>query len=145
MTLIRSRYTLPAVRVLGAAALIFVGLDHYYEYSVQDYSVLPTIGTLFLLNFISATVIGVILLAPLGRIFNRAGDLVLQAAALSGAGIAATSLVALLVSEQTKLFGFMESNYRPEIIIALASEASAAVLLSALFALAYGHRRVAVM
>jgi hypothetical protein len=145
MTLINSQRTLMAVRVLGALALLFVGLDHYYEYSSQDYSVIPTIGTLFLLNFISAVVVAVILLAPLGRIFHRAGDLVLQAAALSGAGIAATSLVALLVSEQTKLFGFMESNYRPQIIIAIASEATAAVLLSALFALAYGHRRVAVM
>src|ERR1700691_6683905 len=82
------------VRILGAMLILFVGADHYYEYSVQDYSVLPTIGTLFLLNFISAIVIGLILLAPLGRIFHRAGDLVLQAAALSGAGIAATSLVA---------------------------------------------------
>lgn len=145
MTLIRSQHTLLAVRVLGALALLFVGLDHYYEYSAQDYSVLPTIGTLFLLNFISATAIGLILLAPLGRMFHRAGRLVCQAAALSGAGIAATSLVALLVSEQTKLFGFMESNYRPEIIVAIASEAIAAVLLSALFALIYGHRRVAVM
>jgi hypothetical protein len=145
MTLIRSKHTILAVRVLGALALLFVGLDHYYEYSSQDYSVLPTIGTLFLLNFISATVIAVILLAPLERIVHRGGDLVLQAAALSGAGIAATSLVALLVSEQTKLFGFMESNYRPEIIIAIASEATAAALLSLLFALSYGHRRVAVM
>jgi hypothetical protein len=134
MTLIRSHRTLLAVRVLGALVLVFVGLDHYYEYSAQDYSAVPTIGTLFLLNFISATVIGLILLAPLGRIFHRTGDLVLQAAALSGAGIAATSLVALLVSEQTKLFGFMESNYRPEILIAIASEATAAVLLSLLFA-----------
>jgi hypothetical protein len=38
-------------------------------------------------------------------------------------------LIALLVSEQTKLFGFMESNYRPAIIVAIASEASAAVIL----------------
>jgi hypothetical protein len=134
MTLIRSHRTLLAVRVLGALVLVFVGLDHYYEYSAQDYSAVPTIGTLFLLNFISATATGLILLAPLGRIFHRGGEFVLQAAALSGAGIAATSLVALLVSEQTKLFGFMESNYRPEILIAIASEATAAVLLSLLFA-----------
>jgi hypothetical protein len=134
MTLIRSHRTLLAVRVLGALVLVFVGLDHYYEYSAQDYSAVPTIGTLFLLNFISATATGLILLAPLGRIFHRAGEFVLQAAALSGAGIAATSLAALLVSEQTKLFGFMESNYRPAIVIAIASEATAAVLLSLLFA-----------
>ena len=32
------------VRVLGAILLLFVGADHYYEYSVDQYSVLPTIG-----------------------------------------------------------------------------------------------------
>ena len=62
-----------AVRVLGALLLLFVGADHYYEYSVDQYSVLPTIGTLFLLNFISATAVGLLLLAPLGRLFHRFG------------------------------------------------------------------------
>ena len=118
------------VRVLGAILLLFVGADHYYEYSVDHYSVLPTIGTLFLLNFISATVIGLILLAPLSRLLRRFDRIALQLAAISGFGIAATSLVALLVSEHTKLFGFMESNYRPAIIIAIASEAAAAVVLA---------------
>jgi hypothetical protein len=147
MTLIRSQRTLLAVRVVGALALLFVGADHYYEYSAHDYSLLPTIGTLFLLNFISATVIGLVLLAPLGRLFHSAGDTILRAAALSGAGIASTSLVALLVSEQTKLFGFMESNYRPEIVVAIASEATAAALLALLFALTFeaGHRRPSVV
>jgi hypothetical protein len=119
--------------VLGAILLLFVGADHYYEYSVDSYSVLPTIGTLFLLNFISATVIGLILLAPVDRMRNRYSGLALQFAALSGFGVAITSLIALLVSEQTKLFGFMESNYRPAIIVAIASEAAAAVFLALLF------------
>jgi len=131
------------LRVLGAILLLFVGADHYYEYSVDEYSVLPTIGTLFLLNFISATVIGVILLAPLDRVFHRFGRITLQLASLSGFGIAATSLVALLVSEQTKLFGFMESNYRPAIIVALASEAAAAAILMLLFIASWGGRRPA--
>src|SRR5437660_12275937 len=98
----QSGRTRAAVRVLGALLLLFVGADHYYEYSVDQYSVLPTIGTLFLLNFISATAVGLLLLAPLGRLFHRFGGAALQIAALSGFGIAATSLVALLVSEQTK-------------------------------------------
>ena len=129
------------VRVLGAILLLFVGADHYYEYSVDHYSVLPTIGTLFLLNFISATVIGLILLAPLSRLLRRFDRIALQLAAISGFGIAATSLVALLVSEHTKLFGFMESNYRPAIIIAIASEAAAAVVLAVLFAVNRGAKR----
>jgi len=45
-----SSHALLALRVLGAILLLFVGADHFYEYSVDDYSVLPTIGALFLLN-----------------------------------------------------------------------------------------------
>jgi len=130
-----------AVRMLGALLLLFVGADHYYEYSVDQYSVLPTIGTLFLLNFISATAVGLLLLAPLGRLFHRFGGAALQIAAVSGFGIAATSLVALLVSEQTKLFGFMESNYRPAILVAIASEAAAAVFCALLVLLSHGSKR----
>jgi hypothetical protein len=122
-----------ALRALGAVLILFVGADHYYEYSVQQYSVLPTIGTLFLLNFISALVVGLVLLAPLNRLFHRLSAVALQLAAVSGFGIAATSLAALLVSEHTKLFGFMESNYQPAIIVAIASEAAAAVCLALLF------------
>lgn len=136
----RSPRTWLALRVLGALLLLFVGADHYYEYSVDDYSVLPTIGTLFLLNFISATGIGLILLVPLERILHRSGKVTVQLALLSGFGIAATSLVALLVSEHTKLFGFMESNYRPAIIVAIASEASAAIILLLAFIASRGGK-----
>ena len=131
-----------AASMLAAVLLVFVGADHYYEYSLDHYSVVPTIATLFLLNFIFATTIGVLLLAPLKRMFHRVGRLALQVAAVSGLGIAATSLAALLVSEQTKLFGFMESNYRPAIIVAIASEAAAAVCC-ALLALGSGATRPA--
>jgi hypothetical protein len=131
------------VRVLAAVLILFVGADHYYEYAVQEYSLLPTIGTLFLLNFISATVIGVLLLAPLDRIFHRFGKAVLAIAALSGLGIAATSLAALLVSEQTALFGFMEVNYRATILVALATEGAAAVCLGLLLVLTLRARRSA--
>ena len=130
-----------ALRILGAILILFVGADHYYEYSVDDYSVLPTIGTLFLLNFISATAVGLALLAPLDRIFHRFGKLVLQFTALSGAGIAGTSLIALLVSEQTKLFGFMETNYRTAIIVAIVSEAAATLTLGLLLVLTLRGRR----
>ncbi len=138
-TPIRSPRTLLALRALGAILILFVGADHYYEYAVDGYSVLPTIGTLFLLNFVAATAIGLILLAPLDRILHRSGAIVLQGAALSGFGIAATSLVALLVSEHTALFGFMEVNYRPAIIVAIASETAAALSLALLLLL---HRAV---
>jgi hypothetical protein len=127
--------------VFGALLLIFVGVDHYYEYSVDQYSVLPTIGTLFLLNFISATAVGLVLLTPLQRLFRRLAGTVLDVAAAAGFGIAATSLVALLVSEQTRLFGFMESNYRPTILVAIASEGAAALCLGVLLVLRRGATR----
>ncbi|MBV8990601.1 MAG: hypothetical protein JO372_18785 [Solirubrobacterales bacterium] len=139
--IVRSPRTRLALRVLGAVLLLFVGADHLYEYSVDDYSVLPTIGTLFIVNFISATAIGLILLTPLDRMLHRLGSIILPLAALSGFGIAATSLVALLVSEHTTLFGFMESNYRPAIIVAIVSEASAAVILLLVFIASWGNRR----
>ncbi|MGN6169517.1 MAG: hypothetical protein ACTHQQ_15305 [Solirubrobacteraceae bacterium] len=140
---IRSPRARLALRVLAALLLLFVGADHYYQYSVESYSQLPTIGSLFLLNFISATAIGLILLAPLDRTLRRHGSVALQLAALSGFGIATTSLVALLVSEHTKLFGFMESNYRPAIIVAIASEATAAALLGLLFVVSRRTKRSA--
>jgi hypothetical protein len=87
------------------------------------------------LNFISASVVGLLLLAPVKRIFHRVGAPVLELATLSGFGIAATSLAALLISEQTPLFGFMESNYRPAILVALASETAAALFLGLLLVL----------
>jgi hypothetical protein len=130
-----------AARVLGAILLLFVGADHYYEYSVDQYSVLPTIGALFLLNFISATAFGLLLLAPLNRLFHRFAGAALQIAAVSGFVIAATSLAALLVSEQTPLFGFMELNYRPAILVAIASEAAAAVSCALLLVLSHRAKR----
>jgi hypothetical protein len=136
-----SSRALLAVRVCGALLVLFVGADHLYEYSHDDYSVLPTIGTLFLLNFISATLVGALLLAPVKRVFGRFGARVLEVAALSGFGIAVTSLAALLYSEQAPLFGFMESNYRPAIIVALASEAAATVFMGWMLFLVRRERR----
>src|SRR5581483_3524437 len=133
---LRSPRTELVLRVVGALLLLFVGADHYYEYAAEHYSVLPTIGTLFLLHFASATALALVLLAPLSRAVPRFNRAVLQGAALSGFGLAATSLTALLVSEQTTLFGFMEFNYRSAVVVALASEGAAAVVLALLFVVA---------
>ncbi len=141
MSLVRSTHTRFALSALGGALLLFVGADHYYEYAVRNYSVIPTIGTLFLLNFVSATIVGLALLTPLERLSRRFGSAALALTAASGAGIAATSLLALLVSEQTKVFGFMEYNYRPEIVVAIASEAAAMLVLAALALLAVSAAR----
>jgi hypothetical protein len=50
-------------------------------------------------------------------------------AALGGIGIAAGSLVSLIVSEYTPLFGFMESGYRLAIVLAIVFDALATVFL----------------
>ena len=141
MSIVRSPHTRLALSVLGAALLLFVGADHYYEFAARDYSVIPTIGNLFLLNFVSATIVGVALLMPLERLSRRFGSVALAVTAASGAGIAATSLLALLVSEQTKLFGFMEYNYRPEILVAIVSETAAMLVLATLALLAASAAR----
>src|SRR5205085_1231629 len=59
------------------------------------------------------------------------------AAAVGGISVSAGALAALLISEHTPLFGFMEQGYRLEIVIAIASEALA---ISALTVFVVGRR-----
>jgi hypothetical protein len=116
-------------RYLGALALLGVGVDHIEQYYVDSYSALPTIGTLFALNFASAALVALALVAPLRRIAGRWTDAALASLAISGMGIAAGSLGALLVSENVGLFGFMEQGYRESILISIGLEAATIVLL----------------
>jgi hypothetical protein len=55
-----------ATRVLGALSLLAVGAIHLQQY-FDLYSGVPTIGTLFVLNFVGATVVGLGMLAPVRR------------------------------------------------------------------------------
>lgn len=129
----RNRFILVAlVRVLAAASLLAVGGVHIQQYIVQDYRVIPTIGPLFLLNFIGGTVLGLYFLVPASRHAGRIRLLVDAVAALGGWFLAAGALVGLLVSEHTPLFGFMEHGYRFAIVFAIASEAVAIVALTVL-------------
>src|SRR3954468_22150296 len=115
-------YARRAVRYLGAAALLGVGIDHIQQYFGASYSAIPTIGTLFALNFASAVLLAAGLIAPIERIFPRAGNLILGFLAASGIGVAMGSVIALLVSEQTPLFGVMEHGYRQAIVISIVLE-----------------------
>jgi hypothetical protein len=127
--------TLASLRVIGAVALLVTGGIHLDEYLVDNYSVLPTIGPLFLLNFAGGTILGLYFLVPSGAApswWRRTVDLV---AAWSGIAVAAGALLALFVSEHTPLFGFMEQGYRAVIVIAIAAEAIAVCALGALVAL----------
>jgi hypothetical protein len=112
------------LRTLGAVAVLVVGAVHLEQYFAVHFDVVPIIGPLFALNFAAATLIGAGLLVPHARM--RVVHVLL---ALGGIGLAATSFVFLLVSEHQPLFGFQDYGYRAAIVVALAAEAAAVILL----------------
>jgi hypothetical protein len=114
---------------LGALAVLATGVVHIQQYYGNDYSSVPTIGTLFFLNFVSAVVIAAGLIAPLGRVAGRYADSIRALLAVGGIGFAVLSLAALFVSEASSLFGFAENGYRTAIVLAIVAEAVAAVSL----------------
>jgi hypothetical protein len=115
------------LRTIGAIAVLVTGGVHLQQYLY--WPPLPIISPLFVLNFAGATVIGLGLLVPAARM-----RLVHALLALGGIGLAATSIVFLLISEHQPLFGFQEHGYRAAIVIALAAEAVAVVVLVAYLA-----------
>ena len=128
-------------RYLGAASILVVGAIHAQQYYDAYFSVVPTIGTLFLLSFVGAAVVGVALLAPVRLLGRRVGDLILVLAALGAIGIALGTLVSLLISEYMPLFGFMESGYRLAIVLTLLFDVLTTTFLG-LFLLIVGPRLV---
>jgi hypothetical protein len=115
---------------LGAASLVVSGVDHIQQYYANDYRTVPTIGRLFVLNFVSAVVVAAGLIAPIGRVAGRYAGAIRAVLALAGIGIAVLSLAALFVSESSGLFGFTENGYRRAIVVAIASEVAAVVFLA---------------
>jgi hypothetical protein len=111
-----------STRLLGALALLAVGIDHLVERSADHYAAIPTIGTLFVLDFAAAAAIAGGLLA---------GGRTSRPFAAAGVLVAAGSLAGLLVSEHTPLFGFRETGYRPAIVLAIVLDAAAILLLGA--------------
>jgi hypothetical protein len=123
-------------RVVGGFALLVTGGIHSEQYTVTHFSVMPTIGSLFLLNLIAVTLLGLVLLMPI-RASTRRGRVMLSSmAALAGMGLAARALASLLISEHSPLSGFMQHGYRLEIVIAIVAEAVAIVSLGVFLALA---------
>ncbi len=128
-----SRWLWLGVRATGALSLLAVGAVHLQQYLKLYYSV-PTIGTLFVLNFVGATAIGLGLLSPVERLFGRWGSPILALLVIGGIGLALTTYAFLLVSERTPLFGFMEGGFFPAAIMAAkVSELVAAGLLGSFF------------
>jgi hypothetical protein len=118
-----------ASRYLGASAVLATGVAHIEQYAVDSYSTVPTIGTLFLLNFVAAIVIALGLIAPLRRVAGRYSDALRALLAVGGIGLGVLSLAGLFVSETTGLFGFVEHGYRMAIVVAIAVEVAATVFL----------------
>jgi hypothetical protein len=116
-------------RYLGASSILVVGAIHAQQYYEAYFSIVPTIGTLFLLSFIGAGVVGVTLFVPVRKLGERLGDAILALAALGAIGIAVGTFVSLLVSEYTPLFGFMESGYRLAIVLTLVFDGLTTVFL----------------
>ena len=114
------------MRRAGAVAILAVGAVHLQQY-LDGYDVLPTVGTLFLLNAISAAVVGAGLLLPVER---RFGERVVGLLALGAVAIAAGSLIALFIAETGTLFGFAEDGFETPIVIAIVVEVATVVLLA---------------
>jgi len=138
---IRRISALVIARVTGGLALLVVGGIHLEQYSAGHFSAVPTIGTLFLVNFVAATALGLWLLLPVRGGYRPLRLALDSAASLAGIGVAGGALIALLMSETRPLFGFMEQGYRLEIVIALVSEAVAIVLLGSFLVLAWTRAR----
>jgi hypothetical protein len=108
--------------------VLAVGAIHLHEYN-QIYSAIPTIGTLFVLNFAGATAIGLGLLTPVERVLGAHwGGATISVLAIAGIGLAASAFVFLAISERTPLFGFMEPGYDPTGILASRLAEGASVL-----------------
>ena len=127
-------------RRLGAVALLVMGGTHLEQYLFAFFCQVPTIGSLFLLNFAGGTVLGLVLLIPLPARASARRLVGYSVAAAAGIGLASGAFAALLISEHTPLFGFMEHGYRLEIVIALVAEA--VTILSLGFFLSRSGRRL---
>ena len=134
------------LRYMGVLLLFGVGIVHLYEYYADDYRDVPTIGILFLLNFVGGILLGLLLAAPLGslpvvRSVPVAGRTAHALVALVGIAYSAATIIALMISETGTLFGYQERSYRSAIMAALAVESAAVVVLAAFLALEARHIR----
>jgi hypothetical protein len=127
---VRPRWGWLVLRFLGALAVLAAGAVHVDQY-FGPYAEIPTIGTLFLVNFAAAVVIALALLAPLEHLAGRWGGAAVAVVTLSGIALTAGSFLMLLISERTPLFGFQEPGYDPTAIaLARDTEITAALLLA---------------
>ena len=109
-------------RIIGAGLLVWMGWIHLHLWNT-GYKHLPTIGTLFILNFVGAVVLAAAVLASPRRL------LALPSAA--GALMAAVTLVSLAISINIGLFGFTDFLNAPFVHLSIWVESAAFVVLAA--------------
>src|SRR3954463_7585864 len=119
-----------AALYLGALAVLATGIAHLQQFYADDYSTIPTIGTLFYLNFLSAILIAGGLVAPLGRIAGRHAPAIRAAFAAAGRALRAVPLAARLLPDSAGRVGFQERGYRAPIALAIAFETAAITFLT---------------
>ena len=124
----RPRGSWLVARGLGAFAVLLLGVVHLDQYS-GPYEAIPTIGTLFIVNFVAATLLGIALLAPIEHVAGRWRGAAVALVTASGMALAAGTVVLLLVSERRPLFGFQEPGYDPTAIAVTKGAGVAAVAL----------------
>jgi hypothetical protein len=116
-------------RFLGAIAVVVSGVVHLQQY-FGPYQEIPTIGLLFIADFVAATLIGAALLAPVEHLAGRFAGAAIALLTAAGIALTAGSLVMLAISERTPLFGFQEPGYDPAAIdLTRQAEIAAVVLL----------------
>ena len=126
-----SRPTIAVLRVAGAVLLVVIALIHGYLWR-QGYRDIDVIGPAFLLQAVLGVLgAAAVLLAP-----RR----LLPWAAAAGAAFAVGSLAALVLSTTVGLFGFTESTAAMYWWESFWVEIAAAVVLTALAALAWRGR-----
>lgn len=120
-----------AWRLLISALVGTIAGIHFDLWAANGYRHIPTIGALFLLNGISGAVIAVASITLPRRIVPLVW--------LAAAGFALATLVAVMVSLNTTLFGFHETTSAPLLAASIAVEAAAVIAGAA--ATADGTRR----
>jgi len=104
--------------VLGVLALLGTSYIHWHLWDGEGYRHIPTIGWLFLLQWITALVLAVALIV-VRELW----------VALAGAGFVTSTLVGFLLSVTIGLFGFQDSWLAPYAKFAFVLEIVAIVIL----------------
>jgi hypothetical protein len=115
--------------LLGGALLIGTGYIHFRLWGDKGYSRIPIIGPLFIMQSVSALILG------LASIITRR-----LLVAILGLGFAVLTIVGFLISVSHGLFGFQESWLAPDARLAFIVEMTAAFVFLATIGLCLlGH------